>query len=114
MATSSLPQNTNGGAMSRAGNVTAALPQIAAPWAAVALAAGSPLAPSIVAGGGRRVTVRLDSGYPAAQVFAPATDDVICFEPMTAPTNALRSGDRLPLVGPGERYCAAFSVSAER
>jgi aldose 1-epimerase len=68
----------------------------------------------VVAGGGRRVTVCLESGYPAAQVFAPATDDVICFEPMTAPTNALRSGDRLPLVAPGERYCAAFSISVER
>ena len=35
MATSCLPQKMNGGAMSRAGSVTAALPQIAAPWAAV-------------------------------------------------------------------------------
>ena len=33
-----LPQKMNGGAMSRAGSVTAALPQIAAPWAAVARA----------------------------------------------------------------------------
>ena len=68
----------------------------------------------VVAGGGRRVTVRLETGYPAAQVFAPATDDVICFEPMTAPTNALGSHDRLPLVAPGERYCAAFSITVER
>jgi len=67
-----------------------------------------------VAGGGRRVTVRLETGYPAAQVFAPATDDVICFEPMTAPTNALGSHDRLPLVAPSERYCAAFSITVER
>jgi aldose 1-epimerase len=68
----------------------------------------------VVAGGGRRVTVRLETGYPVAQVFAPAGDDVICFEPMTAPTNALGSGDRLPLVGPGERYRAAFSITVER
>jgi aldose 1-epimerase len=68
----------------------------------------------VVAGGGRRVTVRLEHGYPVAQVFAPATDDVICFEPMTAPTNALSSGDRLPLVAPGERYCAVFSITVER
>jgi peroxiredoxin len=45
--------------------------------------------------------VRLEQGYPAAQVFAPATDDVICFEPMTAPTNALNSGDRLTLAPRG-------------
>jgi aldose 1-epimerase len=68
----------------------------------------------VVAGGGRRVTVRLETGYRVAQVFAPAGDDVICFEPMTAPTNALGSGDRLPLVGPGERYRAAFSITVER
>jgi aldose 1-epimerase len=68
----------------------------------------------VVAGGGRRITVRLEQGYPAAQVFAPATDDVICFEPMTAPTNALSSGDRLPLVAPGERYSATFSITVTR
>ena len=50
----------------------------------------------------------------AAQVLAPATDDVICFEPMTAPTNALHSGDRLSLVAPGERYTATFSITVER
>jgi galactose mutarotase-like enzyme len=54
------------------------------------------------------VTVRLHEGYPAAQVFAPATDDVVCFEPMTAPTNALITGDRLTLLAPGESYRATF------
>jgi galactose mutarotase-like enzyme len=68
----------------------------------------------VLAGGGRRVTVRLDEGYPAAQVFAPAAEDVICFEPMTAPTNALGSGERLPLLAPGERYSAAFSITVAR
>jgi galactose mutarotase-like enzyme len=67
-----------------------------------------------VAGGGRRITLRLDEGYPVAQVFAPASDDVICFEPMTAPTNALASGERLPLLAPGERYRAQFSITVER
>ncbi len=33
---------------------------------------------------------------------------------MTAPTNALGSGDHLPLVAPGERYCATFSITVER
>jgi aldose 1-epimerase len=68
----------------------------------------------VAAGGGRRITVRLEQGYPAAQVFAPASDDVICFEPMTAPTNALNSGDRLSHVAPGERYTATFSITVER
>lgn len=45
-----------------------------------------------VSGGGRRVEVHFDSGYPAAQIYAPATEDVVCFEPMAAPTDALRRG----------------------
>lgn len=43
-----------------------------------------------------RVTVRFEAGAPYAQVYAPPDDDVICFEPMAAPTNALVSGDDLP------------------
>jgi aldose 1-epimerase len=43
-------------------------------------------------------------------VFAPAGGRVICFEPMTAPANALRSATGLALLEPGERYRAAFSV----
>jgi galactose mutarotase-like enzyme len=32
---------------------------------------------------------------------------------MAAPTNALNSGDRLPLVAPGERYTARFAITVE-
>lgn len=65
----------------------------------------------VLAGGGRRVTVCFHEGYPVAQVFAPAAHDVVCFEPMSAPTNALISGDRLTLVAPGESYRATFSIT---
>jgi aldose 1-epimerase len=61
-------------------------------------------------GGGRRVEVEFDAGYPFAQVYAPPGQDLICFEPMTAPTNALVSGQGLPLVPPGETYAATFSI----
>ena len=62
-------------------------------------------------GGNRRIEVRFSSGYPYAQVFAPAEDDVICFEPMTAPTNALVSGGTsLPVLAAGERYTAEFTL----
>ena len=40
----------------------------------------------------RRIEVRFDRGYPCGQVYAPADQDVVCFEPMTAPTDALRRG----------------------
>jgi aldose 1-epimerase len=64
----------------------------------------------LLEGGGRRVAVRFDQGYPIAQVWAPAGQDFICFEPMTAPTNALVSGDRLPMATPDAAYEARFSI----
>jgi galactose mutarotase-like enzyme len=68
-------------------------------------------APFVLEGGGRRVEVSFRDSYPYAQVYAPADDDVIAFEPMTAPTNALVSGRGLSSVQPGESYEAAFSVT---
>jgi aldose 1-epimerase len=64
-----------------------------------------------VAGAGRRIELELLEGYPCAQVYAPLTGQFICFEPMTAPANALRSGRGLRLLQPGERHRASFSVS---
>jgi aldose 1-epimerase len=69
-------------------------------------------APFVLQGGGRRVEVSLGAGYPYTQVYAPDDDDVIAFEPMTAPTNALVShGPELSLVAPGETYGAMFSIT---
>jgi galactose mutarotase-like enzyme len=62
-------------------------------------------------GGGRAIAVTLVSGYPAAQVFSPAGAQFVCFEPMTAPTNALRSGSGLRRVGPGQSFTAVFRIS---
>jgi galactose mutarotase-like enzyme len=66
-----------------------------------------------VAGGGRTLAVELESGYPAAQVFSPAGAPFICFEPMTAPANALRSGSGLRRVEPGEAFGATFSIAVQ-
>jgi aldose 1-epimerase len=63
-----------------------------------------------VAAGGRRLELTFLEGYPCAQVFAPGGGQFICFEPMTAPANALRSGEGLRVLAPGERYAARFSV----
>lgn len=73
----------------------------------------APGATFAVSGGGRRVTVRFERGFGAAQVYAPLDDDVVCFEPMAAPTDALVSGDGLRLVAPGEHDETVFSISVE-
>lgn len=62
-----------------------------------------------VSGGGRRLEVHYDEGYPAAQVFAPHSDDVVCFEPMTAPTDALRRGGYRS-VPPGGSVTTQFRI----
>jgi galactose mutarotase-like enzyme len=62
-----------------------------------------------VSGGGRRLEVRFERGYPAAQVFAPSSEPVICFEPMAAPTDALRRGG-YRTARPDEPDTAVFSI----
>jgi galactose mutarotase-like enzyme len=66
-----------------------------------------------VSGGGRRIEVHFERGYPATQIFAPAGDEpeknVVCFEPMTAPTDALRRGG-YRCARPGEPEVAQFSL----
>jgi aldose 1-epimerase len=63
------------------------------------------------AGGDATMTVTFRSGYEFAQVFAPAGLEFICFEPMTATTNALNSGDGLRIVPPGGEHRAEFTVT---
>jgi aldose 1-epimerase len=63
----------------------------------------------VVSGGGRRLEVHFEHGYPATQIFAPPAEDVVCFEPMTAPTDALRRGG-YRCARPGEPAVAVFSI----
>lgn len=60
-------------------------------------------------GGGRRLSVVYDQGYPYAQVFCPAGEEFACLEPMTAPTNALLTGG-YQLVSPGANQTARFTI----
>lgn len=64
--------------------------------------------PFVLAGGGRRVEVRFGDGYPYTQLFAPPSDDVVCFEPMVAPADALRRDP--PWVAPGQELCTSFAI----
>lgn len=63
---------------------------------------------------GVNLTVEYLRGYAYAQVFAPPGQEFICFEPMTAPTNALNSGDGLTVIEPGQSYRAEFRIALSR
>jgi aldose 1-epimerase len=56
------------------------------------------------------IELELRRGFPYAQLYAPAGEDFVCFEPMTAPTDALRSGRNLPHVAAGELFSSAFAI----
>src|SRR4051812_20516705 len=70
--------------------------------------------PFAVSGAGLRIEVRFNQGFPFAQVYSPPGAEFICFEPMTAPTNALRSGEDLPVVEPGETFTAIWTIGISR
>jgi len=62
-----------------------------------------------LSGGDRRIEVVFEHGYPAAQIFAPGSEDVVAVEPMAAPTNALRTGGYSTAV-PGRPAVSVFSI----
>jgi galactose mutarotase-like enzyme len=62
-----------------------------------------------VSGGGRCLEVHFERGYSAAQIFAPPAEDLVCFEPMTAPTDTLRRGG-FRCARRGEPAVAVFSI----
>jgi len=64
----------------------------------------------VLAGAGRRVTLRFLEGYRFAQVFAPRGRDFISFEPMTAPISPFESA-LTQLAAPGTSYHARFAIS---
>lgn len=63
-----------------------------------------------LAGGDRRIDVNFETGYPAAQLFAPSNDPVIGIEPMAAPTDSLRRGT-FRYASPGKPETARFSIT---
>ena len=64
-----------------------------------------------VSDGETTLTVSFEEGFDYAQVYAPPGHDYICFEPMTAPTNALDSGQGLTLVARGRDYRTRWSIT---
>jgi galactose mutarotase-like enzyme len=58
----------------------------------------------------RRLTLTYDDGYPYAQVYSPDGASFCAIEPMTAPTNALVTGD-YPTVLPGATFSAGVTIA---
>lgn len=67
-----------------------------------------------VSGGGRRLMLSFNAGYPVAVVWRPEGGQFICIEPMTAQTNALVSGAGLEFAEPGSSFTATFSLTVAR
>jgi aldose 1-epimerase len=68
----------------------------------------------VLSGGGGALRLRFEEGYRCAQVYSPPGADFICFEPMTAATDALRrGGSGLRLVPPGDELTASWSLLVE-
>ena len=59
----------------------------------------------------RSLEVTFLAGYRDVQIFSPPGTDFICFEPMTSPTDALRSGTDLASVAPGDQFSASFAIT---
>jgi len=72
-----------------------------------------------VTGGQASITVEYGDAYPVAVVWAPAGRPFICFEPMSAPTNAFNAAHdgwfkQLPVVAPGGTWKGVFRIVPER
>ncbi len=62
----------------------------------------------------RRLTLTHRAGYPVTQVYAPDGSQFICYEPMTAPVDALITGEGLRWIEPGEEFEAVFTIAVQR
>ena len=63
-----------------------------------------------IAGRQHEVSVTYMNGYDTAVVFAPTNADVVCFEPMTTPTDPFGGTWPIIVVEPGESYSAVFEI----
>lgn len=66
-----------------------------------------------IEGNGYSIAVEFEKGFEFAQIFAPKDKEFIAIEPMTAPTNALRSGKGLRVIAPGEEFAASFRIEVD-
>ncbi|HTS49172.1 MAG TPA: aldose 1-epimerase [Bryobacteraceae bacterium] len=68
-----------------------------------------------VEGGGQRISVRFGPKFPVAVIYAPKDRNVVCFEPMTAVTNAFNLAHAglyksLQSIAPGASWSESFWI----
>jgi galactose mutarotase-like enzyme len=66
-----------------------------------------------LSGAGLKIVLEFIEGYGYAQIYAPKGKEFIALEPMTAPTNALRSGRDLHFLEPHKRHRTTFRIQVE-
>jgi len=66
---------------------------------------------AFIEGGNRRITLSYDQGYPYAVLFAPADQDLVAIEPMSAPTDPLAGHFPIRVVEPGQTFAATYSIT---
>lgn len=66
-----------------------------------------------LSGANFKIVIDFLEGFPFTQVFAPPGKEFIAIEPMTAATNALRSGQGLRVLPAGSEFRASFRVSVQ-
>ncbi len=67
----------------------------------------------VIADDRHTITLQCGEHYPSAQIYLPSDGDFVCIEPMTGPVAALSDGTT-PMVAPGERFTATWSVTVRR
>lgn len=72
---------------------------------------------TLTADDGRTVSLWMDEAFGYTQVFVtdqfPGRTKAVAMEPMTAPANALNSGDGLRWLEPGGKFSACWGISAD-
>jgi aldose 1-epimerase len=64
-----------------------------------------------IAASDRRIELRYGPGFPVAQLYVPPGKPFLAIEPMSAPVNALRSGEGLRWARAGRPFEAGFSIA---
>jgi aldose 1-epimerase len=67
----------------------------------------------LVTDGARTLAVHFGAKFPVGVIYAPPDKDFICFEPMTALTNAFNSPPPFPHVAPGETWRENFRITPQ-